>query len=105
MINYLNFKEIFNRIKSPTEIGITFINRKEKYMIIKYDGYITFQRMGNIDEQSGEIRFDSLDDLYKTQTIDNIVLKNEWDNIEDIIIDDWISYKNDPDEFIFYSTK
>lgn len=87
MISYLKFKEIFDSIdsKSETEIEFIFKDKKNYYMIIKYNDYITFQRCGTDEEQSGEIKFTSLDELYNTQTIDGIVLKNEWNNIEDIL--------------------
>lgn len=89
MISYLKFKEIFDNINPnrESEIEIYFKNKKNTYMIIKYKDYITFQRCGIKEEQSGEIKFTSLDELYNSQTIDSIILKDEWINIEDILLD------------------
>ncbi len=87
MITYVKFKKIYDNIGSYKELEIEFYfkNRKNSYMIIRYNDYITFQRCGTEEEGSGEIKFKSLDVLYNSQTIDNIVLKDEWDNIEDIL--------------------
>ena len=89
MISYLKFKKIFDAIH-PTcepEIELHFYHRPDSYMVIKYSGKVTFQRCGTVEEQSGEIEFASLDELYETQTIDDICLKNEWDDISDIVFD------------------
>ncbi len=94
MITYIEFKEMFDSIsveRFEPEITIYFKNRIEDYMIIKYSDYITFQRCGLEEERSGEIRYESLDELYHIETIDGIVLKNEWMNIEDILFDDTFS--------------
>ena len=47
-------------------------------MIIKLNEYITFQRCGNEEEQSGEIKFDSLDELYTTKTSDKFNKTSNW---------------------------
>jgi len=57
------------------------INSKE-YMIIFYDNRCSFQRCGYPDG-SGEVYFDTLDDLYNAETIDGILLKRDWDDITD----------------------
>lgn len=98
MISYLKFQELFDACKGEPEIEIIFQNRKQTYMIIKYEDYITFQRCGSKEEQSGEIRFGSLDELYHTKTIDDIILKEEWENIEDIIFDTMFSVVEDKEE-------
>lgn len=100
MITYSKFKEIFDNIKSnrEPEIELFFKTRKNFYMIIKYNEYITFQRCGSLEEQSGEIRFNSLDELYTSKTIDDIILKDEWDNIEDILFDCTYSVVEDKEE-------
>lgn len=85
MITYLKFKELFEvlNVAREPEIEVYFHNRKYVYMIIKYKDYITFQRCGSKEEQSGEIKFSSLDELYNSKTIDDILLKEEWNNISD----------------------
>lgn len=101
MISYLKFKEIFDSLdyNREPEIEIYFKNKKNNYMIIKYKDFITFQRCGSINEQSGEIKFESLEELYNTKTIDDILLKNEWDDLEDILFDCTFSVIDDKDEF------
>lgn len=100
MISYPKFKEIFDNIDSnrEPEIEFYFKNRKNTYMIIKYNDYVTFQRCGIKAEQSGEIKFKSLDELCNSQTIDNIILINEWNNIEDILFDCTFSVVDDKEE-------
>ena len=97
MISYLKFKELFDNLNAPNEpeIEFSFKNKKNKYMIIKYVSYITFQRCGTLEEQSGEFKFSSLEELLSTKTIDDIVFIDEWDNIEDIIINCTLSVVDD----------
>lgn len=97
MISYPKFKEIFDNIDASVEpeIELCFKNKKNTYMIIKYNGYITFQRCGTDNEQSGEIKFESLDELYNTKTLDDIILKNDWNEIEDILFDRTFSIVTD----------
>ena len=98
MITYEKFKEIFEKLKQHQEISLYFNNREYEYMIIKLNGYITFQRCGNKEEQSGEIKFNSLDELYTTKTIDNILFKEEWDNLKDIVLDYTFSIVEDKED-------
>ncbi len=100
MISYLKFKEIFDNIDAnrEPEIEFYFKNRKSTYMIIKYNDYVTFQRCGTKEEQSGEIKYKSLDELCNNQTIDDIILINEWDSIEDILFDCTFSVVDDKED-------
>ena len=97
MISFLNFKELFDNLNASNEpeIEFSFKNKQNKYMIIKYFSYITFQRCGTLEEQSGEVKFSSLEELLSTKTIDDIVFIDEWDNIEDIIINCTLSVVDD----------
>ena len=52
------------------------------YMIIGYEGYVTFQRCGQ--PGSGEIQFDSLEELYYAETVDGICLAKDWNRIEEM---------------------
>lgn len=52
------------------------------YMIIGYKGFVTFQRCGQ--NGSGEIKYNSLDELYNTETIDGIFLVKDWSKIEEM---------------------
>lgn len=100
MISYLKFKELFDKLDSncEPEIGVYFKNKKCNYMIIKYNDFISFQSCGKKEEKSGEIKFNSLDELYNNETIDNIALKNEWNNIEDILINSTFSVVDDKED-------
>ena len=53
-------------------------------MIIIYHDHCSFQRCGTSEQQSGEYNYPTLDELYKAQQIDNIVLERDWDKITDI---------------------
>lgn len=65
------------------ELGM-YIDGTE-YMIIAYDGCCTFLRCGVKGVGSGEIKYDTLDELYEAdQPIDNICLKRDWSKIEDM---------------------
>ena len=52
------------------------------YMIIGYEGFVTFQRCGQ--NGSGEIPYNSLDALYSAETIDGICLVKDWERIEEM---------------------
>ena len=56
-----------------------FLNGKE-YMIIGYADRYSFQRCG-IYDGSGEVFYSTLDELYNSVTVDNILLKRDWNNI------------------------
>lgn len=108
MIDYRKFKEIFEAIDSynEPEIELYFKDKNNHYMIIKYSDYITFQRCGVKEKLSKEIKFKSLDELYNAKTIDDICLKSEWENIEDIIFDGLFSIIDDQETIInFYRVK
>ncbi len=108
VISYSKFKEILDNIDSnrEPEIEFYFKNKKYTYMIIKYKDYITFQRCGANEEQGGEIKYKSLNELCNSQTIDDIILINEWDSIEDIIFDCTFSVVDDKENiFNLYGVK
>lgn len=85
MISYDKFKDIFNKIEGEPEITIKY-NNNEEYMLIKLDNKITYQK---IKEKTKDIYFES---------IDNTNIKDRWNEIEDIIIDDIFSIKYDLDD-------
>ena len=87
------FGNIFNKITDEPEFTISFIDKASKYMIIKYDGYVTFQKC-SCDLEGGEIRYNNLLELYKSKTIDDICLKEDWEKIDDIMINDYLSFKD-----------
>ena len=87
MVSYPEFKIIFNAIDGEPECEIYFKDTDVTYMIIKYDGYVSFQRCGYVVEGSGEFKYSSLDDLYHSVLVDEICLEKDWDKIETIVID------------------
>lgn len=102
MISYEEFKRIYNTIPGEPEFLIYLTN--EEYMIIKYEEYVTFQRCG-INNGSGEIKYQSLDELYNSKSIDDIFLKEDWNSIEDIVVDGIYSVtydKEDIEELLNY---
>jgi hypothetical protein len=97
MISYKLFKDVFNVIDGESEISIYFKNNNNIYMIVKYNDRVTFQKRSD-ELNRGEIKYKTLDDLYNSTTIDEINLKNDWDKIEDIVIDDIFSFVYDKDD-------
>jgi len=63
------------------ELRLTFKDKSNEYMIIIYDDHCSFQRCGSLQEQSGECNYKTLDELYKAQQVDNIILERDWNNI------------------------
>jgi len=63
------------------ELRLIFDNKKYEYMIIIYDDHCSFQRCGTQEEQSGEYNYKTLDELYKAQQVDDIILERDWDKI------------------------
>ena len=85
-VSYKLFKKIFNNLRGEPEI--TFKISNKEYMLIKCENYVTFQ------ENTMEIKYNSLDELY------DLVLKEKWNEIEDIIIDEGLSFMDDLDYII-----
>ena len=85
MISYDKFKELFNAIPGEPEFKLYFKNTDDTYWIIKYENYVTFQKS-------------SLDELYNSTLIDDICLKNDWNKISDIVIDDSMSIIDNKDD-------
>lgn len=99
MITSERFKELFNKLeaKRNSEIEIIFKNIKDSYMIIKYEDKITFGKENLKD--SPIYSFTSLDDLYEANIINGTSLKNNWENINDILIDNTFSVITDKKYF------
>lgn len=90
------FEKLFDKISGEPEITIYFNDNENNYKIIKYDGYVTFQKCGIVDGSS-EIKYNNLRELFETKTIDDICLQDKWNEINDIIIDESLSLKDDLD--------
>jgi len=79
-IKILLLKSI-NQDHIEAELRLTFNDKSNEYMIIIYDDHCSFQRCGLLEEQSGEYNYKTLDELYKAQQVDNIILERDWNNI------------------------
>ncbi len=72
MISYDQFKKIFNELELGTEIEIYFDN-DEQYMMVKNDNSFTLGKTnGNV--------------INTYNNLEETLLKNEWNNIDDIVI-------------------
>lgn len=100
MISYCKFKELFEVLDAnrAPEIEIFFHNRKDNYIIVKHIDHVTFSREGKEVAKDEVIKFQSLDELYNNKTIDDICLKEEWNNIDDILLDFTFSLIEDKKE-------
>lgn len=83
MINYETFKELISNLSGEPEIK--FIINNINYWLIIYNDKVSFQK----ENDSNETYYQNLDELY------NKVLEKEWLNINDIIVDEIYSFKND----------
>lgn len=63
------------------ELRLSFADKPYEYMIIIYDNHCSFQRCGKKEEQSGEYEYVTLDELYKAEQIDGIILERDWNDI------------------------
>lgn len=64
------------------ELSLKFINNENEYMIIIYDDHCSFQRCGTLEIGSGEYNYKTLDELFVSQQVDEIVLKRDWNRIQ-----------------------
>lgn len=67
-----------------SELRLRFHDNPNEYMIIIYNNHCSFQRCGTPEKASGEYNFESLDELYKAQQIDDIVLERDWEKVRDL---------------------
>lgn len=74
--------ECICRYKCEAELTLKFKENPNEYMIIIYDDHCSFQRCGVLGEGSGECNYQTLDELYIARQVDEIVLYNEWNNLE-----------------------
>ena len=97
MNDFERFKKMYDGIPGEHEFEVFFNNTKDTYMIIKYPNDVSFQKCCD-KEHRGEIICCSLDELYNSILHDNISLKKDWNNINDIIIDATWSIVDDNNE-------
>jgi len=76
----------------------------KEYMIIGFKNRVTFQRCHSYSTYngcgttafngSGEFYYNTLDELYNSITVDDILLKRDWDDIDDFNCDDFEYYQS-----------
>ena len=84
MISFKEFSRLFDSAKGEPEFEIFFKGLEKTYMIIKYADHVSFQRCGARDG-SGEFDYPSLSELCQSISVDDICLKDKWDDIDTII--------------------
>ena len=88
MINYEQFKELYDAIGGEPEFPISFEdNPDDEYMIIKYDDGPTFQKCFDGGYQGGwEGKYESLDALYHATMPDGICQEKDWHRLRSIML-------------------
>lgn len=96
MITYEKFRELFNMLENnrACEIEIYFTNKSNYYMLIKYQDYLTFGVCGE-SKNFSLYKFATLDELYNSEDIKEINLRENWQYLDDIIIDSSFSVIED----------
>jgi len=74
-------KKMNELVENVCEPELTLYMYGKAYMIIAYGDHCSFQRCG-FNDGSGEVNYKTLDELYNTETVDNILLKRDWKDIE-----------------------
>lgn len=85
-MTFEEFKALYDDISREEEYEFFFSDTDKTYMIIKYDDHVSFQRCGASDG-SGEYNYDSIMELYQTESIDGIYLEKDWGKITAIVAD------------------
>lgn len=95
-MHLLEFEEIktlllksINEYNCEAELRLTFADRPNEYMIIIYEEHCSFQKCGKVEERSGEYNYATLDELYRAQQMDDIILERDWNKITDIDCSDF----------------
>lgn len=96
MITFEKFKELFICLDSSRHPEIEIYFGNNIYMLIKFDNYITYGKCNAICVDD-IFKFDNLDELYNTK-VGDFCLKEDWNKIDDILIDLTFSVVNDKDE-------
>ncbi len=73
-------EKLYKMVANGWEPELSMFLYDKEYMIIVYKSHCSFQRCG-INDGSGEVNYDSLDKLYCTETVDNILLSRDWKDI------------------------
>ena len=81
-------KMLSEMIVADLEPELSLFLHDKEYMIIGYKDRYSFQRCGTYNG-SGELFYSTLEELFNSITIDNILLKRDWDNIVDFECTDY----------------
>ena len=85
ILSKYSFEEIKEKFREQFivdfEPELTLFMYDKKYMIIFYPNKCSFLRCG-YNDGSGEVYYNSLDELYNAETVDGILLKRDWNDIE-----------------------
>lgn len=68
-----------NESHVEAELRLKFNDKSNEYMIIIYDNHCSFQRCDA--GLAGEKNYKTLDEMYKAQQIDDIILERDWNKI------------------------
>ena len=82
MIDYNEFKRLFDAPAKTPGFCINFKDVDTEYIIIKYEDSVQFSRCGNNDATVAY--YLTLDELMDTDQVDDINLRRDWDKIERI---------------------
>lgn len=87
MITYQQFKDFINSISGGTEPEIEFYfkNIDKTYMLILYKDVITFQECG-ISKEIISVEYKNFDDFANSNKVCGFKLNENWDKVEDIIL-------------------
>ncbi len=84
---YEEVKQRLNEIiQGGGEPELKLLIYDKEHMVIGYKTHYSFQKLNDTSNMK-EINFNNLDELYNTETIDNIFLKRDWNNIDDFELD------------------
>ncbi len=86
MITIEEFVELFDLIEGEPEFEFFLKNDEKTYMMIKYNGHVTFQRCG-VDGEGPITDFINLQELLQEELEDGFCLKNMWSDIDTVIAD------------------
>ena len=87
--SYYEIKKKLNEIiATGGEPELSLFMYCKEYMLIGFKDRYSFQRCGTHDG-SGETFYSTLDELYNSITVDDILLKRDWDDITNFECDDF----------------
>ncbi len=88
MITIEEFVELFDLIEGEPEFEFILKSNKNTYtyMMIKYDGHVTFQKC-QVGGNGRIYDFNNLLELFQTELEDGFCLKSMWNDIDTVIAD------------------